>query len=26
MVNATTDLPEKTTKGGMLYVFALQQH
>jgi len=26
MVNATTDLPEKTTKGGMLYVFALPQH
>jgi glucose dehydrogenase len=25
MVNATTDLPEKTTKGGMLYVFALPQ-
>ena len=23
MVNATTDLPQKTTKGGMLYVFSL---
>ena len=26
MVNATTDLPDKTTKGGMLYVFALSAH
>jgi PQQ-dependent dehydrogenase (methanol/ethanol family) len=26
MVNATTDLPDKTTKGGMLYVFALPRH
>jgi lanthanide-dependent methanol dehydrogenase len=26
MVNATTDLPQKTTKGGMLYVFALPPH
>jgi lanthanide-dependent methanol dehydrogenase len=26
MVNATTDLPQKTTKGGMLYVFALPSH
>jgi PQQ-dependent dehydrogenase (methanol/ethanol family) len=26
MVNATADLPQKTTKGGMLYVFALPQH
>jgi PQQ-dependent dehydrogenase (methanol/ethanol family) len=26
MVNATSDLPQKTTKGGMLYVFALPKH
>jgi len=24
--HATTDLPDKTTKGGMLYVFALPRH
>ncbi|MFL6620231.1 MAG: PQQ-binding-like beta-propeller repeat protein, partial [Povalibacter sp.] len=26
MVNAVSDLPQKTTKGGMLYVFALPQN